>query len=156
MCSVADILISVACRHAASILEGKKSVELRRRAPSLPEGTRVWIYSKKPKGAVELAALLMSIVTDAPEKIWRRFGNLAGITRSEFDSYFGNAERASALLLTQVEPLARPVTLEQMRRCSTSFHPPQFYVRLPPASQTLDLLKSALTAQMGAPAHQET
>lgn len=139
-----NILISVEGRYADSMLSGQKRVEFRRRAPRVAPGTKVWVYSKLPKGMVALAAYIKDIVTDSPARIWKSYGKHAGVTRAEFDEYFSRTDEASALVFHRVTALPSPVTLAELRRHSASFQPPQFYVRLRPESMALSLLESAM------------
>jgi predicted transcriptional regulator len=46
------ILISLEPRHAESILEGRKRVELRRRTMNVTIGSTVWMYAKLPVGSI--------------------------------------------------------------------------------------------------------
>ena len=46
--SKGDILISVRPKFVERIASGEKAAELRRRAPRIQPGCRVWIYTKAP------------------------------------------------------------------------------------------------------------
>jgi predicted transcriptional regulator len=47
-----DALISIRPGYANAILDGTKTIELRRRVPELVSGTRLWIYATRPTAAV--------------------------------------------------------------------------------------------------------
>lgn len=134
------LLISLEERHADNILAGTKNVELRRRTMHVNEGDFVWLYVKKPIGAVVGYAVVGECTTGAPASVWRRFGSVSGLMKSEFMSYFNGAAAAFALGVDAPKALMRPVALADLRGASPGFHPPQFYCRLDSGSVLRDLL----------------
>jgi predicted transcriptional regulator len=139
-----DILISVEARHAANLLSGSKTVELRRRRIGVPPGSRVWIYSKLPKGCVEALGIVNQVVADVPRRIWRNYGHQTGISHAEFFAYFSGIHTGHALVFDRVEPLTPGISLERIRARFASFQPPQFFRHLPTESPELLLFRSAL------------
>jgi len=127
-----DILISLAPAYTRAILDGKKTVELRRRRLRIGNGTRVWIYSKSPAARIEATAYVESIHEGDPDRLWCDFGHAAGISRAEFDRYFTGCSRGWALKLTMVSALAPALHLSVIRSEFGGFHPPQFFKRLSP------------------------
>ncbi|MFJ7201113.1 MULTISPECIES: ASCH domain-containing protein [unclassified Streptomyces] len=128
------LLLSLHPRFATAILNGEKTVELRRQRVAVPPGTPVIIYATSPTMALTGTARLIDVDTAAPGGIWRRHRTACGISRSEYTAYMEGASQASALLLGSPRPLASPVPLDHMRAAS-AFHPPQSYRYLTP--QTL-------------------
>jgi predicted transcriptional regulator len=126
----AHLLISLENRHAANILLGLKSVELRRRTMHVNDGDVVWFYVKKPIAAVIGYAIVGSRFTGSPQSIWRQFGGVSGLAKTEFTNYFKGAEVAFALEVKSPKTLKRAVSLTRLRETQPSFHPPQFYCRL--------------------------
>jgi predicted transcriptional regulator len=124
------ILISLEPRHAESILDGKKIVELRRRAMNVKAGATVWIYAKLPVGSIVGSAIVRAIHVQAPSTLWRKFGPVCGITRAEFFDYFEEIELGTALELSDCRRLASSFTLESLRQFNARFQPPQFFARL--------------------------
>ena len=96
MQSTQHVLISLDERHATNILEGSKQVELRRRTMHVEPGSIVWLYVKKPVGAVVGFATVGATYVAAPSTVWRKYGPVSGLSRSEFVSYFAGAALASA------------------------------------------------------------
>lgn len=139
-----DILISVDERHAMSILNGEKTVELRRRAIRLAPESRVWIYSKIPRGYVEVLAIVDRVIADEPCSIWARYGNRSAIARCEFDEYFGDLELGYAILFKEVHRLKPILSLEDIRFRFSTFQPPQFFKRLTSGSPELKFFRSAV------------
>lgn len=120
-----DAIISIHPRHAHAILEGAKTIELRRRIPTLAVGTRLWIYATRPVGAVIGMATVERIVRGEPEQLWLEFGNQSGIDRLDFDAYFDGAEEAVGLLLVNARRSVAHVAIERLRSLREGFHPPQ-------------------------------
>lgn len=125
-----SILISLESRHAHRIYAGTKKVELRRRPMRISPGTTVWIYEKVPVGSITGSATVTAIHTAAPSKLWKQFGSISGLSKSEFFDYFGDVTTACALVLHSAMPVRQPMPLSSLRKLSGGFQPPQFFLRL--------------------------
>lgn len=125
-----SILISLESRHADGIYAGTKRVELRRRPMNVSPGTKVWIYEKVPVGSITGSVTVKAVHTGAPNKLWKKFGAISGLSRSEFFDYFTNVTNACALVLQAAIPMQRPMPLSTLRELDRDFQPPQFFVRL--------------------------
>jgi predicted transcriptional regulator len=134
------VLISLEERHAINILAGAKRVELRRRIMHVKDETFVWLYVKKPVGAVVGYAVVDKSIVSTPTSIWRKFGEVSGLLKSEYVNYFDGATCAFALLLVAPQALKRPVALDELRSVSPGFQPPQFYCRLAVGSALCKIL----------------
>jgi predicted transcriptional regulator len=122
-------LISIKPRYAEAILAGRKTVELRRRVPSLVAGTRLYIYSTLPVGAVVGVVTLADVVRGTPEAIWNEYSAQAEIGKNDYDAYFSGADEAVGLVLTNIQHVV-PVTIAALRMLRPRFQPPQVLVRL--------------------------
>jgi predicted transcriptional regulator len=140
VCDRADVIISVHNHHARNFQNGRKTVELRRKAVNLRPGTRVWIYSTLPCGSVETIGIVERVIRASPRRLWRAFGAKAAITKREFSEYFGDRSGGCAILLRDIRRLQPSVKLATIRRVSNEFHPPQFLKFLPDKSPELKLL----------------
>ena len=139
-----DILISVKERHASNMLDVSKSVELRRKPLNISPGTRVWVYSKLPRGQIQALAVVDEVIADAPEEIWNSYGPQSAISKSEFDTYFAGAEIGYAIVFQEVRPLAPILKLSSIREKISHFHPPQFFKKLTDGSPELAFFQTAL------------
>jgi predicted transcriptional regulator len=126
----ANILISVEYDYAIKMLSGLKTAEVRRRQLRVQPGTRVWIYSKLPRGHVELVATVDEVVAASPRRLWELYRERIAVTSSEFRAYLQGVEVACAILLRDITALQPALTLDTLRRASKNFHPPQFFKRL--------------------------
>jgi predicted transcriptional regulator len=144
MASRSDILISVLPQYIEGFLSGQKTVELRRRPVKVPPQSRVWIYSKKPRGMVELLALVDSVHVHSPRTIWDKFGHQTGLDRRQFNGYFQGVEKACAIVFSEIVPLDPVLPLQSIRVKVGSFLPPQFFRILRASSPELRLFRSAV------------
>lgn len=122
-----DILISIRPKHVEDILSGKKTVELRRRAPRVPVGTRVWIYSTLPDANIRLVATIEKLEEWSPSTIWRRNASKMALSKSEYKAYVGTCSKVCALHLAEVTPLVKPISLDKLRSSHGGMNPPQFF-----------------------------
>jgi predicted transcriptional regulator len=120
------LVLSLRPRFADSILDGHKSVELRRQRVSPSLGTPVLLYASAPVMAVVGTARVAEVHVDEPDCMWRQFHMDLGLKREEFEQYVAGATRASALRLTDIDRLWAPVSLAHLRHAQP-FNPPQSY-----------------------------
>jgi predicted transcriptional regulator len=125
-----DILISLVPAYTKAILEGRKTVELRRRRMHVGNGTRVWLYSKAPTAKVEGTARVQHIFEAEPKGLWSRYSDVVGISRAEFDQYFQGCTKGCAIVLDAAQAVFPALDLQTMRNRVEGFHPPQFFKRL--------------------------
>ena len=142
--SKGDIVISVQQKFVERIVAGKKAAELRRRAPRIQPGCRVWIYTKAPEAVISICITVDRIVTGSPHDIWQSHRSDLGVSLDEFEDYFGETETGCAILFKQVEDVSPGVALSEIRSKSKGFHPPQFFKRLEEGSPELKLFRSRL------------
>lgn len=137
MANKENILISLEPRHAKNIYAGVKRVELRRRTMHVAPGTIVWIYEKVPVGSITGSASVVAVHTASPAQLWRRFGSVSGLSKTEFFTYFAGLTVACALILDDAQHLQRPLPLASLKSAAGNFQPPQFFIRLDGAHPVL-------------------
>jgi len=125
------LLLSLRPRFAQAILDGTKTVELRRTRVSAPPGTLLVLYASSPVMAVVGVATLADRDTAGPMVIWRRYRGRLGLSRAEFADYFTGAEHATALAIAAPRALPEPLTLSWLRS-HAAFQPPQSYRYIAP------------------------
>ena len=124
-----DAIISIHPGYADAILDGTKTIELRRRIPELANGTRLWIYATRPTAAVVGVATISDVNRAHPRTIWQKHRDGAGVDHASFMKYFHGAQEAVAILLDAVKRVG-PITIEELREIRDRFHPPQVLLRL--------------------------
>lgn len=120
------LLLSLRPRFAHAILDGSKTVELRRTRVAAPPGTPLVLYASSPTMAVVGIATLSDRHTASPSTIWRKHRQNLGLTRAEFTEYLVGADQATALTISDIHTLANPLTLAWLRT-HAAFQPPQSY-----------------------------
>lgn len=118
------LLLSLRPRFAQAILQGTKTVELRRRPVKAPPGTPVILYASTPIMAIVGTARLERAVVCEADAAWRRHGPLLGLAREEFDRYLDGGV-ACLLILEGAVALDAPLPLRRLQR--RNFRPPQSY-----------------------------
>lgn len=129
MPDAADALISIHPTYADAIIAGKKTIELRRRIPELPTGTRLWIYATRPTAAVIGFVTIRNVARAHPRTIWRKHRNGAGVDHAAFTAYFNGADVGVAIMLKAAERIG-PISIDKLRKIREHFHPPQVLMRL--------------------------
>lgn len=122
-----DVLMSIKPQHVKNILDGAKTVELRRRAVSFSAGTKIWIYCTLPIGAIQLVATTAKIEINTPKYIWNKYANDMCIDGDEFFRYVYGAQFVSAISLTKIVKLKAPISLKMLRTQFSYLNPPQSY-----------------------------
>src|SRR5258708_7579220 len=84
-----DLLVSIRPCYASKILDGQKTVELRRRFPEHNAvGATAFIYSSSPVCAVVGFARIRHVLKLPVSEIWRDYGAAACISKDDFKAYF--------------------------------------------------------------------
>jgi predicted transcriptional regulator len=103
-----DVLVSIRPSYASKILEGQKTVELRRRFPEVgATGATALIYSSAPVSAIVGYALIKHVLKLPVSRIWKEHGLAACISKDEFDTYFAGLKDGFAIFFESVQPLKR-------------------------------------------------
>lgn len=129
------LLLSLRPRFAAAILEGTKTVELRRTRLSAPPGTTLVLYASSPIMAVVGTATLADRHTASPTTIWRTHRHALSLTHAEFTHYLSGVDQATAITIENPQALPDPFTLTWLRR-HAGFQPPQSYRYIAPNDPT--------------------
>ena len=132
-----DVIFSIRPIHAEKILDGSKTVELRRRfTGGVRPGTLALIYSTSPTSALTGSARIQDVQRLAVPDLWRRHRSAACLHKREFEDYFSGLDSGYAIVLASAKPLPRPVGLPELR-ARFGFEPPQSYQYIRPHMRTL-------------------
>lgn len=123
-----DVVLSIKPAYSEKILEGSKTVELRRRFPvTAPSGAIAYIYATSPVKAMVGTAEIREVHKLPIEQIWTEFESTVFIERAKFDKYFEGLEHGFALVFDDVKAFSRPLPLSELRE-KFGFEPPQSFL----------------------------
>lgn len=121
------LFLSIHPDYVNAIVEGRKTIELRKRKPNVEIGSGVVIYATTPRCEIVATAQVSRILVKSPDILWRSVGKKAAVSRTEFTCYFEDRDIAVAIFLANVSVLDRPISLDELRQWWSKFHPPQQY-----------------------------
>jgi predicted transcriptional regulator/DNA-binding XRE family transcriptional regulator len=128
-----DVVLSIHPTYSDRILDGSKTIELRRRFPvSASNGTTAYIYSTSPVRALVGQAKIETVVRLPLKGLWKAYGEMAQITRRDFDSYFSGTTEGFALKIANARAFAHPLDLSELRK-RFGFKPPQSFLYATPS-----------------------
>ena len=122
-----NMLVSIHPKYADRIVDGSKTVELRKRFVEAAPSALLFIYSTKPVGAVVGCATIRSVRRLSTRDIWRQFGQAACITKTAFDEYFSERQHGYAIQLADVTRFCTPILIDILR-ARFGFSPPQSFM----------------------------
>jgi predicted transcriptional regulator/transcriptional regulator with XRE-family HTH domain len=132
-----DVIFSIRPVHAEKILDGSKTVELRRRfTGGVRPGTLALIYSTSPTSALTGSARIKEVERLTVLDLWEKHCSSACLYKREFEDYFSGVDSGYAIVLTSAKPLVRPVGLPELRQ-RFGFEPPQSYQYVRPHMRAL-------------------
>ena len=106
-------LFSIRPQFAQAILRGEKKFEFRTKACKR-KLTTMFIYATKPIGMVIGEVSIETVISEEPEELWKLTHNAAGISKSEFDQYFREREKAYAYKLRNPIAYNQGILLEDL------------------------------------------
>ena len=122
------ILISIKSKYASKILNGTKSVELRKSRPKLVgEGDLALIYVPFPVQALVGAFSIQKIEENSPHLLWMRVREIAGVNEEEFKTYFNGSLKGVAVYFEKVWNFPQPVSLRSLKKSISCFNIPQCF-----------------------------
>lgn len=127
-----DVVLSVRPHYSDKIFRGLKTVELRRRFPvAAPRGITAYIYSTSPVRAMVGSTEITNVIKLSLGGLWKEFGKMAQIDRSDFDEYFSGLKEGFALQIANARSFTRPIDLSELRE-RFDFEPPQSFLYTTP------------------------
>ena len=120
-----NVLLSINPDHVRNIFSGIKKFEFRRKIFARQDVKTVLIYSTRPVGMLVGEFDIEEIVAGTPEQVWDVAHSEAGISRSFYDSYFGDRSVAFALRIGDVRIYSEPIDPSE---AFENFTPPQSYM----------------------------
>ncbi len=121
------LVLAIRPRFTDSILDGTKTVELRRSKPRVESGHMALIYACAPVKAIVGGFVIDGFLTARPDALWTAVKGKAAVTYEEFKAYFKDCGVGHAISIRDPWRARTPVPLEVLRTECPSFHPPRSY-----------------------------
>lgn len=122
------VVLSIREPNARAIMEGRKSIELRRRFSPRWSGCRASVYAAGGPCALVGEVIIDDVVRGTPQEVWERFHEGLECTFEDFTAYVGDRDEVFALELSQPRPYASPIPLTQLSQLiGKHLSPPQSY-----------------------------
>lgn len=123
------LLVSIHPKYAKKIIEGKKTVELRKVAPKqVQPGNFMLIYVTSPIKEIWGVCRIARIHEEEPSKLWSRLGHLTGISHKEFDEYYRYKTNGFGIEIVDFKTVQpKSIDLDDLRELIPGFSPPQTY-----------------------------
>lgn len=122
-----DFVLSIKPEYATKIVAGLKTVELRRRFPyGTVTGAIMYVYATVPLQAVIGYATISTVEELAVERIWQLYGDVAYITRPDFDAYYADRKSGFVIKLEKPVRIEEPIPLALLKD-KLNFTPPQSF-----------------------------
>lgn len=125
-----SILISVRSHFTKFIIDGSKTVELRKKIPSNLLGKSVYIYSTCPDSKIMGYFKVHNIVSLPLPELWNTVSSKACISKGDFYKYYLGKNTGFAIYFDEFVHLKKYISLKSIRRLEPNFFPPQNYLYL--------------------------
>jgi predicted transcriptional regulator len=120
-------LLSLRPRFAEALLDGTKTVEVRRRPMRLGPGAICLLYASSPTRALTGALAVEMVDVGEPDELWRRYGAGTALLRCEYDAYLAGRPVACAIVVAAAVAFRTAVSLDELRHRYQTFVAPQSY-----------------------------
>ena len=121
------LVLSVQPRFAEAIVDGLKTIEVRRRRPNVQPGTLGFVYSSSPIQAVVGSFRVDKIFSGTPEELWLVAQREAYLSRQDFEGYFAGVDIGHGIVVSCGQRLAKPIELSHLRDIWPGFTPPRSF-----------------------------
>ena len=121
-----NAILSIKPKYVNAILEGDKRYEFRKTS-FRREVKEVFVYATKPIGKIVCKFYVGEIIEDKPEKLWKNYRDLSGLTEEEFFTYFSGMRKGVAIEIEDVEKFKEPIDPKMIY---PEFTPPQSWIYL--------------------------
>lgn len=123
------LLISVKPEFAEKIMNGEKTIELRKSAPKkVSKENYILIYVTSPVKELWGICKINNIIKEDPTEFWKNYGSQTGITETQFSEYYRTNRNAFGIELKDVRNFSKyAIELKQLKKAFPNFMPPQTY-----------------------------
>lgn len=102
------VLMSIRPRYAEQIALGEKQIEFRKKIFSSTV-KKVYIYSSSPTKRIIGYFNVTKIIKDTPDRLWKRFQNIGGISYKEYEKYYKGHNVGYGIVIKKFIPYSNPI-----------------------------------------------
>jgi predicted transcriptional regulator/ribosomal protein S18 acetylase RimI-like enzyme len=135
------LLMSLRPEFAELVLQGRKTIEFRRRFSRKYEGATIVFYITRPVKQFMFTATVTQVDHRQKEKLWEIYREDGGISQTLFDQYFSGTTYGYAIHLSNVTKIPAQLDLERAQEFSPKLRAPQSFQRLEPRSPLVRALQ---------------
>ncbi|MBO9997947.1 MAG: ASCH domain-containing protein [Cyanobacteria bacterium SID2] len=117
------LLLSIKPQYVQKILDGQKTIELRKTRPKIQKGDFILVYESSPSKSLIGWFEVQGIICESPKKLWDKVKNKAGVTKEEFDAYYQKSTLGVGICINSIHCIK--MSLEDVRKQWNQFKPPQ-------------------------------
>lgn len=97
------ILMSIKPKFVQLILQGKKTVEIRRTNIKATKGDKVAIYASNPQKQIVGFFTIENIQYENIDRIWSELGEYTCLSGHEYKDYLAGKDKACAITISEIE-----------------------------------------------------
>lgn len=111
-----SLLLSIKPQYARAILEGRKTIEVRRSFPLVPAGATVVLYASSPEKAVLGTVRIKRASKLKSNLVWRLHRADIAIDEADLNVYLNGADESTLLEVEAPDFWEQPVSLSILRQ----------------------------------------
>lgn len=134
------LLMSLRPEFAELILQGRKTVEFRRKFSKKYEGATIVFYITRPVQQFMFTATITQVDHSQKKRLWNMSQQECGISQAAFDQYFSGIDYGYAIHLSNIKLVPNQLVLEHAKKVCPQLRPPQSFQRIEPKSPLLRAL----------------
>lgn len=134
------LLMSIRPEFAELILQGRKTVEFRRKFSKKYKGATIVFYITHPAQQFMFSTTIAQVDHSQKKELWNMYQQECGISQAVFDEYFSGIDYGYAIHMSNLKPLPNQLVLERAKKVCPQLRPPQSFQRLHPKSPLLRAL----------------
>ncbi len=140
MANEQTLLMSLRPEFVEPILQGRKTVELRRKFSKKYEGAMIIFYITRPVQQFMFTATITQVDHRQKKCLWNVYQQKCGISQVAFEQYFSGVDHGYAIKLSNVKDVPNQLLLERAKNIYPQLRPPQSFQSLEPKSPLLRAL----------------
>src|SRR5690554_525747 len=106
--TLTSVILSIKPIYANAIMAGEKKVEFRKKIFKRQVG-KIFVYSSSPEKKIIGFFTISEIIEDKPDKLWKKFGKIGIIGKSDFFEYYKDSETGFSIIIKEVQKFKKGI-----------------------------------------------